>query len=183
MAARPSAPAPPLEQSIRVVLTAEATLLNTSSSVPTFQSWQFYVGGCAQATEYLALFDQYRVDLIEAWVRPTLPQGSSMFADMVSCIDLDDANSPTSNDELEAHQRSMVASGGAGRYHTWKPHMATAVYSGAFTSFANEPAGWIDSASPNVAHYGLKFGIGTEVVPQPYLMTFKLHCTFRAPGI
>jgi len=38
----------------------------------------------------------------------------------------------------------------------WRPHIATAAYSGVFTSFKNEPSTWIDVASPGVQHYGLK---------------------------
>jgi hypothetical protein len=172
-----------VEQSIQVCMTTEGTLFTTSSSVPTTYGLYTTIAGFAQSSEYLSLFDQYRIDLLEVWVRPTLSQGNSMFSDMASCIDLDDANTPISFAEVEAHQRSMVASGGAGRYHVWQPHVATAVYSGAFTSFSNEPAGWIDSASPNVQHYGVKFAIGTETVPQSYLYTVRGTVTFRAPGI
>ena len=39
------------------------------------------------------------------------------------------------------------------------PRISTAAYSGAFTSYTNTKAPWIDCNSPTVQHFGMKFGI------------------------
>jgi hypothetical protein len=182
LAARPSAKAPPILQTIQCILTGENALFTSSASVPTYGGLVFTTNSVANPAAYLSLFDQYRVDLIEVWVRSTAPQGTSTFADMASCIDLDDGNTPTNFVEVENHPQSVVASSGAGRYFCWQPHVAVALFSGAFTSYGSEPGGWIDSASPSVQHFGLKFAMGTEPVPLTYLYTTRMHISFRSPG-
>jgi hypothetical protein len=37
--------------------------------------------------------------------------------------------------------------------------VSTALYAGSFTSFGNVSSPWIDMASPNVEHYGVKIGM------------------------
>lgn len=61
--------------------------------------------------------------------------------------------------------------------------MAVAVYSGAFTSFANAPSSWIDSGSPNVQHYGLKAAVTATAAVQTYNLQVRARVSFRQPGL
>lgn len=61
--------------------------------------------------------------------------------------------------------------------------MAVAVYSGAFTSFSNAPAGWIDAASPGVQMYGIKTAMTTSTAIIGYTINIKAIVSFRSPGI
>jgi len=62
--------------------------------------------------------------------------------------------------------------------------MAVAAFSGAFTSYSNVPAGWIDSASPGVQHYGLKLYFeSTPFGVISYEYSVRAKVSFRGPGI
>jgi hypothetical protein len=134
-------------------------------------------------TEYTGLFDQYRIRLIEAWLEPIAAQGTTVFGPVASAIDLDDANSPGNLASVQAKQDSLTSYGGSSHYHRWVPHCALAAYSGVFTSFANVTAPWIDSASPAVQHFGLKYAALPTPAAVPYRLNVRMHLSFRAPGI
>jgi hypothetical protein len=158
-------------------------LLTTSVTVNTYVGLPFTVGDFVGSSSLLAAFDQYKIVQIEAWIEPTAAQGSTVFQPLACAIDLDDANTPTTFSSVSDRIGALVGLGGTGRYLKWRPHVATAVYSGAFTSFANEPSCWIDSASPNVQHYGFKAAALPTVVAVTYEMTYRAVVMFRAPVI
>lgn len=171
-------------QTIQVCLNEiVGTFLTTSITVPTFNSAFFQLSAFSQATEYLSLFDQYRIDQIELYLEPRAAQGSTVFGELATCVDLDDASTPATVDSVAAHQGSLEGSGASGRYHKFVPHIAQAAYSGAFTSFANRGPTWIDSASSSVQHYGFKVGAGVFTAPVSYTLSVRALVSFRAPGI
>jgi hypothetical protein len=160
--------------------------ITTSVTVPVFKGESFVLTNLAASAAYLSVFDQYKFDEIEVWIEPVISQSSAiaLVSNYATAVDVDDANTPAAFTDVNDHQSAVVSNGEAGHYHHWKPHVATAVYSGAFTSFANEPACWIDSASPNVQHYGLKFATNsatsTAII---YSLTVRARVSFRGPGI
>jgi len=173
-----------IEQSIRVELVQEVPVeLTTSTVVNSFSTFNLALSALSGYTNYTALFDQYKVEQIEAWLEPVAAQGTTVFGFMASCVDLDDANIPSTIASVQDHQSALVGMGAAGRRHCWRPHMAVATFSGAFTSYANEVAGWIDSASPNVQHFGLKIACAPTPVAIGYNLTIRAVVSFRAPGI
>lgn len=184
VAGRPRPPLVSLEQRIQVAMCLVTdSFLVSSVAVPAYASSQFTISGFADNAAYLSLFDQYRIDQIECWLEPTAAQGTTVFSDLATCVDLDDATAPTSYASVEGHQGSLSGLGGNGRYHKWQPHIAVSAYQGTFAGFTNIPATWIDSASPNVQHYGFK----CAVVASPVAITYNLHVralvSFRAPGL
>jgi len=117
------------------------------------------------ASSYLSLFDQYKIDLIEVWAFPT-ELGSVTDASLrsyvwASVVDYDDSNNLTSYAAATGYENCLQTTDAVGHYRCFRPHIAVAAYSGAFNSYKNEPAGWIDSGSPGVVHYGLKFAFNT----------------------
>lgn len=172
-----------LEQSIRVTFEYSTSFSTTSTTVPTFSSSYFVLSSFPSAANYTNLFDQYRFELVEVWVEPRTPQGTTTFSTFTTAVDLDDANTPTSVGDVAAKQGAIIGDGGAGRYHRWQPHMAVATFSGAFTSYANEPASWIDSASPNVQHFGFKAAFSSTPSAISYNLDVRATVTFRAPGL
>jgi len=185
IAARPSIKSTLKTPQIQVEMMIQSSAFTTSTTVPTYWSTYFAISGFSQSSEYLALFDQYRIDMIEVWLEPnnSASVSDNGIGSLSSCIDVDDANTPTSVASVQAHQNCLVTSGYTGHYHKWKPHMAVAVYSGTFTSFSNAPAAWIDSASPGVQHYGLKCSAITTTAVIGYSYTCRLQVSFRSPGI
>jgi len=174
-----------LEQGITVSLTQVSSLLFTSSTtINVGAGLSVEMNMLSGYGPYLALFDQYKIEQLEAWIDPLVAQGTTVFNAYTSAVDLDDANVPTTFSSVDDKQGSLTTVGGCGHYHRWAPHIAIASYSGTFTSYANAPASWIDSASPAVQHYGLK----TVSAPNPagaipYWVTIRATCSFRSPGI
>lgn len=183
VASRPYPRVGSLEQSIRVTFEFSALLFQTSTTIPVFSSSYYTLSNFPDYAKYTALFDQYRFDHIEVWLESRAAQGATAYDTVASCVDLDDANVPTSFEQVTAKQGSLMGTGGAGRYHAWQPHMAVALFSGAFTSYGNEAASWIDSASPNVQHYGLKSAASPTGIAIYYVQVVRATVTFRSPGI
>lgn len=185
VAGRPYPRLTSLQQQIQVTL--QFTLPNwslTSVSVPTFASQYFTMSNFGGASAFLSVFDQYRFDQIEAWVETTSAQGTTSLPEIATCVDLDDANLPTTYQSVADHQQALIGNGMAARYHKWKPHRAIAAFSGAFTSYANEPADWCDSASPNIQHYGLKLAcLNGGSAAAGIVLNARALISFRAPGI
>jgi hypothetical protein len=175
-----------LEQQITVELTTSFTnFLVSTTSVPTYATSAFVLTTFGNSGEYTGLFDQYMFHQIEVWLEPTNPAGASnsVAGELTTCVDLDDASTPTSLAQIQGKQGAMIGDGAAGRYHRWVPHVAISAYSGTFTSFSNSEPCWIDAASPSVQHYGFKAGITATGVVQNYNLAVRAVVSFRAPGI
>jgi hypothetical protein len=160
-------------------------ILSTSTTVPTFAAYAFQISSASNYSQYLGLFDQYRIDEIEVWLDPQQSQSVLQVNQglLASTVDLDDANTPSAFATVEDHQSSLVTNGLNSHYHRWVPHTAVATYSGAFTSFSNMQNNWIDSASPNVQHFGLKIAATSTSSVIIYNMSVRLRCSFKEPGI
>jgi len=156
----------------------------TSVTVPVYQGFSFKLSDFATYTSYTALFDQYRIDQIELWLEPMNDSTTTVTTGLVSCIDLDDASTPASIGECSQRPGALAGTTLTGRYHKWRPHVAVAEYSGAFTSFGNEPSGWIDSNSPAVQHYGVKVAtFGADGVARVMQATTRALVSFRSAHI
>jgi hypothetical protein len=173
----------PVNPQITVQMSAFSQFLATSTTVPVFIAKSFALANFADATPYLTVFDQYRIEELEVWIEPETVGGS--FAQITSAIDYDDDTTPSSVNSVMAKQNSLLTSGGTGHYHHFKPRAAMAAYaSGTFASFANMPAPWCDSASPGVLHYGLKMASQpTTSGTVTYSLCVRAKVTFRQPGL
>lgn len=125
-------------------------------------------------TEFLTLYDRYKIVGVLVKMTNNNTGGSGAAPSGVqypnpSClvhtvVDYDDANSPAGTSGgvqvLQQYQNYKLWNLQDTRQSTFKrfyrPRAAAAIYSGAFTSYANIKAPWIDSNSPSVQHYGLK---------------------------
>jgi hypothetical protein len=73
-------------------------------------------------------------------------------------IDYDDNSNPANANELLEYENCKVDRLDKIVSRTFSPRFASAAYSGAFTSYANsDPNTWIDTGSPGVLYYGMKF--------------------------
>lgn len=149
----------PLEQQISVPLRYENFSFLTSGVGTVTVGVPFTLSIFNSYTSYTGLFDEYKIEYIECWIECENPTPSSYQGDMASAVDVDDASNPTSYDAVADRPGAISCSWATGRYHKWKPNVAVALYSGAFSSFGNEPASWIDCGSPSVQHYGLKVAL------------------------
>jgi hypothetical protein len=183
VAARPFPHFGSLENKIRTVnIFTVSAFLTTSTTVFTAAAAYISLAQFPNYTEYSQVFDQYKIDQVEVWLEPVGSQENGTGI-LTTAVDLDDANVPTSATAIYDKQDALTGNGIQGRYHRWVPHMATAVFSGTFTSYGNERAGWIDSASPNVQHYGFKVASSASSTVYSYNLTVRAVISYRATGL
>jgi len=156
------------------------TILTTSNTVPTFTSKSFTFNDVQQVASFQALFDQYRIDEVEAWIAPVKASAADgNNANWYSVVDYDDAATPTGLGSLQQYTNVITTPMTNGHYIRFKPHVAESLYSGTFTSFGNIKAPWIDSASPGVQHYGLKMGFNVTPTALAINLIVRLHFSCR----
>lgn len=175
-----------LEQGIQLEMTYTTTdviVTGSTPGLPTYVGVTFAVSGFSGASALLSVFDQYRIDQLEVWLETKAPNSAGDYPLIISAVDLDDGNTPTSYGQVQDHQGAIMATGPAGHYHKFKPHIAIASFSGAFTSYSNAPGSWIDSASPNVQHFGLKLAAKSTATAFGYSLVVRGVMSFRAPAI
>jgi hypothetical protein len=157
---------------------------NTSSAGTSFYSLAITASAHVQQFgSWATVFDQYRIVECEIWMFPNSSTafGSSSTALLYTAIDYDDAIAPTSVSTLQQYHNVTASPVGTnGVYRKWQPHIAVGAYgAGAFTSYKNETASWIDVASANVQHYGFKAGADTTANAIAYLVCVRIWVQFR----
>jgi len=158
------------------------TVMTTSTLVPTFGVFTFTAtNSVTQFSSWSNVFDQYRIMEIEVWVSAdATPSGLSVGAqNLYSVIDYDDGTALASVGAALAYENVIAAPITNGQYRKWRPHIATAAYSGVFTSFKNEVSNWIDVASPGVQHYGIKFAADVTGTAWNIRMLTRVWIQFR----
>jgi len=135
--------------------------LTSSTTVPTSLGISFTATShLAQFGSFATIFDQYRIMEIECWIyaNTTTINASVGGGNLSSVVDYDDDANPSTGgaNPLLQYQNLVISPINDGHYHKFRPHIAMAAYSGAFTSFANITSPWIDVASNAVKHYGVK---------------------------
>jgi len=152
---------------------------NSSTSVPTATGIYFTYAQISNSGSFTSLFDQYRIAMIEVVLKPRANQATSAqnFGQWWTAVDVDDSATP-SLVSLQQRNVTLVTEGYEPVVHRWVPHVATAAYSGAFTSFENTTAPWLDTSSNTVQHYGLKIyvGITSAVVTMDAFTRVHLQC-------
>jgi len=174
-----------LEQTIQLEMTQQASFLTASATagVPTFASSTFKLSDFVGSASLLAVFDQYRFDQIEVWIESLTPNLTGALPYLTTAVDLDDANVPTNAGQVQDKMGAVSGFSLGGHYHRFKPHVAISVYSGTFTSFGNAASQWIDNASPNVQHFGVKAAAVSSGTVVTYNITWRAVVSLRAPGV
>lgn len=157
------------------------TVLTTSTSVPTFGVYYFTLSTLPQQATVTALFDQYRVDRIESWITPISQLGNDgTNSRWSSVIDLDDETALTTYNSALEYETCVTTQICDAHYRSWVPGVAIASYSGAFTSYANVRAPWIDCGSTSVRHYGIKLAAEVaSTASHGITMLVRAHVSFR----
>lgn len=140
--------------------------LQQSAATNTFQTANFTTAQCPDFSSLSSVFDQYRLVCVEAILRPqaqasapTAPSGG----ELLSVIDYDDSSNLTTIAQATEYDNCVITSPWQVSRRCFKPRVAVAAYGGAFTSFANMEAPWIDAASTAVQHYGIKYALTTGI--------------------
>jgi len=171
-------------------LIADFTTVQTIAPASgTYGAVQHTINQLEQFASFSALFDQYRITKVDVHFRPMFTAATmsvpanSLTPLIYTCVDYDDANTPTAISQLREYENCKVHDDKKAFRISYVPHCASAMYSGAFTSFGNVTSPWIDMASPTVQHYGYKWAITPGAVGQALLqvwnVTTKLTVQFK----
>lgn len=132
-----------------------------SSTVPVASYYVFQLSSLANNASFTGLFDQYKVDAIQFRVRPRSSMATinaGVYAPpLYLVIDYDNTTALPNVATALQYTSCAVVESYQSASRTFKPHVAVAAYSGAFTAYKNELADWIDCASNTVLHYGVKY--------------------------
>jgi len=162
----------------------QVNLMTTSTTISQAFGTYAALNGLPNATNYTALFDQYRIVQVEVWITPQIGGSGGVLLNagslMKTVVDYDNTTTTATQAFFDDFANCHTTGIQSGHYRRYTPHVAVAAYSGAFTSFSNVVAPWIDCASPGVQHYGLKIyadatplgAIGIDVIT-------RYHVQFR----
>jgi hypothetical protein len=147
-------------------------------------TYYFQLSNLANATSFENVFDQYRIVAIRQTVRPDnnavglVTNSTTSLVDLYWVIDYDNTSNLGSTGAAISYDNCMILAPGESGSRTFCPRIAVAAYSGAFTSFANMQDSWIDSASPNVQHYGTKFYVPGATAAQTLLQSWEIRTEY-----
>jgi hypothetical protein len=155
-----------LEQLVVTRMFDQGTL--TSSTIAdSFAQFTVGLSSLPNPTEFSTLFDQYRISRVEFsfWPLQTEAVNSTTAATsgIVTVVDYDDSALLATIAAAFQYPNAVWHSAYKPFTLSFKPHLALAAYSGAFTSYANVKDQWIDVASSGVIHYGLKIAVPQSV--------------------
>jgi len=160
------------------------TTIASTATTPAFGAFQFKFSDLDQSTVLASLFDQYKLDFVEVIFRPNAnieavgSPTSNIMPVLYTAIDYDDANALTTLGQIREYQSCKETRFDKDCHRKIKPRMAIAAYSGAFTSFANSNAMWIDAASTGVAHFGVKWALSAVLTGQSNLQTWTVEAYY-----
>jgi len=143
---------------------------NSSTSVVSNFADTVALSGVTDYARYTAMFDQFRINLVEIWIQPNYTYGyTGERGVLISAVDINDSAAPTIA-ALEASNSSLETGSQIGHYHRFVPCIqddGTSVNT------------WVTCGSPSTAWYGLKssMAVSTNVIYYHYFI--RMHVTFR----
>jgi hypothetical protein len=145
----------------------------------TFSGTFFALSSMNDASEYAAVFDQYRIMAVEITITPSSMIPAGLTGHLMSSVDYDDVASISP--ALQAQKSTVVLSNLQDTVvRSFTPRIALAAYSGAFSSYSVAPAQtWINTASPTVQHYGHKLTANPTTTAITYDLYTRVWFQFR----
>jgi hypothetical protein len=153
----------------RFINEANAIQYSTSAQAGNFY---FKFSDLQNATDLSTLFDQYRMDYVKLILKPAcnaiaaVASGVTTYPPLYVVIDYDDSTNLSGTSAAMQYDNCMLLEAHESASRAIIPRLASAVYSGAFTSFANVGPQWIDVGSTNVQHYGYKWYLPATTLGQ-----------------
>jgi hypothetical protein len=156
----------------------------SATNVETTGAYYFTLDSLPSYTDFTSLFDQYRIAQVTVRFIPVVaPFGASTTAallpDLHTVIDYDDAVAPATVDVMRQYGTHSVAPNQVYFERVLTPRYAVASYSGTFTSYSLAPVfTWIDSNSPSVQYYGVKWGTTSVSVVSGSYVLYNVEATY-----
>jgi hypothetical protein len=154
---------------------------------PQFFSFAFTLNQFANFASYAALFDSYKISVVELRFSFRHPGTGNIYPKLAYFADFDDATAPTTDIAVYSHPKT--------KFHTFTPtnsefavsltpRVAVATYQGGAFSGYSQPPGpvWVDCNNPGIQHFGLKGVVDNFTdTTQDIEVTFKAWLEFRDP--
>lgn len=159
----------------------------------------FGLSQVAGYTEFINLFDQYRINYVEVWFKratPSLLLDAANTANLIRelyprcyCVKDYDGGALLTSSSVREYQRCITWLANRNKKVVLKPRTLTSAYDGITTAYTtgkgNNP--WIDCSYPDVPHYSLQYVFETPVinpvVDEPFEMIINIevryHLSFR----
>lgn len=145
-----------------------------------------------QFSSFAAVFDQYKITKIEAWLLPRNPGGTGAGASNVNAInrgllytaiDYDAGTVPTTSAQIEQYENCVVNEPIQGVYRSFRPHIAQGAWNGSsLTNAVNTVAPWLDCSNTNTQHFSLiALMSASDSVADgaTYDMVHRMHIEFK----
>jgi len=174
-----------MSDSLLIRQVGDPITVSQSSAGNVYGSFNFTAGQSAQVSQLVALFDQYRIDSAVVDFRPRVTaflQGTAPSGMMFTVLDFDDANVPSSLNQLEQYTTCKISALSERVTIPLKPCFSTSANSQISGIVSARPArGWVDAAYTDINHYGVKYGLSQGVAGalQTYDVVITLLMTWR----
>lgn len=162
-----------------------AYLIVPSGSSWTFGALAFNFDAMPNFTDFTSLFDQYKIRNMKVTLIPRYSEtpiatgvGTSLGSSVITVLDRDDDTAPTSINDLCQYTNMRQTKGGKNHMRSWRPTVKVPVLGLSGTDYSVKSAPWIDAASTDVKHYGLKYAIeqGSGAVVYDIKVEFNFLC-------
>jgi len=160
-----------------IILTASNSAIVTNNIAPNLNAID-------NVSALTTLFDQYKIVAVRVMIIPQnnaiglVTNSTTSLVDFYSVVDYDNGTALSSASNARDYESCMIQGPGESAMRVFQPRMALAAYSGAFTSYANVQPLWVDTASPGVLHYGLKFLIPQATAAQTLLQSWEVNVEY-----
>jgi len=174
-----------MKDSLTIRQVGDPITVSQSSAGNVYGSFNFTAGTSAQASQLVALFDQYKICSVQLDFRPRVTsflQGTVPSGMLFTVLDFDDANVPSSTNQLEQYATVRILPLTKRVPIKLRPYFATAGNSQISGNVTCVPKrGWIDAAYTDVNHYGIKYAISQGVAGalQTYDVVITVIMTWR----
>jgi len=166
------------------------TMITAAPTSAVNSTTYFQLSNLDNYTTFQNMFDQYRIDAIRMTITSQnnavgmVVNSTTTLVPLYCVLDYDNTSNLGSAAAARQYANCVVLEPGKSCVRTFQPRVATAAYSGAFTSFANQAPPWIDSASPSVQHYGVKIFVPGVAAAQTSLqswdVTYEYYVSFKS---
>jgi hypothetical protein len=173
-------PAPSSTFTVRMATQTSALLsvTPTSSQNPTYA---FTLSDLDNAATFTGVFDQYKIECVCFKLIPMQNAIGLTTNSTTTCVtpyvivDYDDNTAITTAAAARSYESCVIVPPGESCSRQFQPRIAVAAYNGAFSGYANMPAQWIDAATANVQHYGVKVFVPGATAAQTQLQSWTVE--------
>lgn len=155
----------------------------TVTTANVYGAYAFNLNDVPNASEFTALFDQYRINSVR-W--RLIPRGSSSEAGtnnnvgkIFTVLDMDDGVAPTSIDTLCQYPNMKTTRTTSDHTRTLRPAFASTVYNTSTLSAYGQRRGWLDCDYSQVPHYGVKWAIQGTAGAQIFDLLIDYSVSFK----